>query len=71
MLLADRNVYGIDKNPIAMELAEVSLWLNCIYRETPSPQTPLPSLGEGLSEPPSPKLGRSDYLESQGSYAKY
>ncbi|MGB6015302.1 MAG: hypothetical protein WBG32_11285, partial [Nodosilinea sp.] len=33
MLLADRNVYGIDKNPIAMELAEVSLWLNCIYGE--------------------------------------
>ncbi|BAZ89961.1 hypothetical protein NIES932_14460 [Raphidiopsis curvata NIES-932] len=31
MLLADRNVFGIDKNPIAMELAEVSLWLNCIY----------------------------------------
>jgi hypothetical protein len=31
MLLADRNVYGIDKNPIAMELAEISLWLNCIY----------------------------------------
>ncbi len=31
MYLADRNVYGIDKNPIAMELAEVSLWLNCIY----------------------------------------
>ncbi|MFZ4678004.1 MAG: Eco57I restriction-modification methylase domain-containing protein, partial [Nodosilinea sp.] len=34
MLLADRNVYGIDKNPIAMELAEVSLWLNCIYGES-------------------------------------
>ncbi|HEY9619824.1 MAG TPA: hypothetical protein V6C78_05615 [Crinalium sp.] len=33
MLLADRNVFGIDKNPIAMELAEVSLWLNCIYRD--------------------------------------
>jgi N-6 DNA Methylase len=33
MLLADRNVYGIDKNPIAMELAEVSLWLNSIYRD--------------------------------------
>jgi hypothetical protein len=47
MLLADRNVYGIDKNPIAMELAEVSLWLNCIYRETPSsPQPPSPQ-GEG------------------------
>jgi type I restriction-modification system DNA methylase subunit len=33
MLLADRNVYGIDKNPIARELAEVSLWLNCIFRD--------------------------------------
>lgn len=33
MLLADRNVFGIDKNPIAMELAEVSLWLNCIFRD--------------------------------------
>ncbi|WP_413167871.1 hypothetical protein ACL6C3_14325 [Capilliphycus salinus ALCB114379] len=33
MFLADRNVFGIDKNPIAMELAEVSLWLNSIYGE--------------------------------------
>jgi type I restriction-modification system DNA methylase subunit len=33
MLLADRNMYGIDKNPIARELAEVSLWLNCIFRD--------------------------------------
>ena len=31
MWLADRSVFGIDKNPIAMELAEVSLWLNSIY----------------------------------------
>ncbi|MGK7875373.1 MAG: N-6 DNA methylase [Xenococcaceae cyanobacterium] len=31
MLLADRNVVGIDLNPIAVELAEVSIWLNCIY----------------------------------------
>ncbi|MEO0644687.1 MAG: hypothetical protein AAFZ17_00815 [Cyanobacteria bacterium J06650_10] len=31
MWLADRAVFGIDKNPIAMELAEVSLWLNSIY----------------------------------------
>lgn len=31
MYLADRNVYGIDLNPIAVELAEVSLWLNTIY----------------------------------------
>ena len=32
MLLADRNVYGIDLNPVAVELAEVSLWLNSIYK---------------------------------------
>ncbi len=31
MYLADRNMYGIDLNPIAVELAEVSLWLNTIY----------------------------------------
>ena len=32
MYIADRNVYGIDLNPIAVELAEVSLWLNTIYQ---------------------------------------
>lgn len=32
MFIADRNVYGIDLNPIAVELAEVSLWLNTIYK---------------------------------------
>lgn len=31
MFIADRNVYGIDLNPVAVELAEVSLWLNTIY----------------------------------------
>ena len=31
MFIADRNVYGVDLNPIAVELAEVSLWLNTIY----------------------------------------
>ncbi|GAA0719218.1 Eco57I restriction-modification methylase domain-containing protein [Dokdonella soli] len=31
MYLADRNVYGVDLNPIAVELAEVSLWLNAIF----------------------------------------
>lgn len=30
MYLADNNVYGIDLNPIAVELAEVSLWLNAL-----------------------------------------
>lgn len=31
MRLADNNVFGVDLNPIAVELAEVSLWLNTIY----------------------------------------
>lgn len=32
MYIADRNVYGIDLNPVAVELAEVSLWLNTINK---------------------------------------
>ena len=31
MLLADNNVFGVDLNPVAVELAEVSLWLGSIY----------------------------------------
>ena len=31
MYIADENVYGVDLNPTAVELAEVSLWLNTIY----------------------------------------
>jgi len=31
MFIADRNVYGVDLNPVAVELAEVSLWLNTMY----------------------------------------
>ena len=31
MRLADQNVFGVDLNPIAIELAEVSLWLNSIF----------------------------------------
>ena len=30
--IADRNVFGADLNPVAMELAEVSLWLNSIVK---------------------------------------
>jgi type II restriction/modification system DNA methylase subunit YeeA len=30
MYLADNNVFGVDLNPVAVELAEVSLWLNAI-----------------------------------------
>ncbi|HEX3020106.1 MAG TPA: hypothetical protein VHP36_07375 [Chitinispirillaceae bacterium] len=32
MFIADNNVFGVDLNPIAVELAEVSLWLNTIYK---------------------------------------
>lgn len=32
MFIADRNVFGIDLNPVAIELAEVSLWLNTIHK---------------------------------------
>jgi hypothetical protein len=31
MRLADNNVFGVDLNPVAVELAEISLWLNTIY----------------------------------------
>lgn len=37
MFIADRNVFGVDLNPVATELAEVSLWLNAIYGEQPKP----------------------------------
>jgi len=43
MYLADRNVYGVDLNPVAVELAEVSIWLNAIYGETDEHGHPLPA----------------------------
>ncbi|EPM1112445.1 Eco57I restriction-modification methylase domain-containing protein [Proteus mirabilis] len=33
MYIADNNVYGVDLNPVVVELAEVSLWLNAISDE--------------------------------------
>ena len=30
--LADNRVFGVDLNPVAVELAEISLWLNTIYQ---------------------------------------
>ncbi len=32
MFLADNNVFGVDLNPTAVELAQVSLWLNTIHQ---------------------------------------
>lgn len=34
MYIADNNVFGVDLNPVAVELAEVSLWLNAISSDT-------------------------------------
>ena len=31
MFMADNRCFGIDLNPVAVELAEISLWLNCIH----------------------------------------
>jgi hypothetical protein len=44
LVLADRNVFGVDLNPVAVELAEVSLWLNAIYgqQSTDSDGNPVP-----------------------------
>ncbi|WP_043341664.1 DNA methyltransferase family protein [Belnapia moabensis] len=41
MVLAARNVFGVDLNPVAVELAEVSIWLNAIYGETDGEGRPL------------------------------
>ena len=31
--IADRNLFGVDLNLVALELAEVSLWLNGIHQD--------------------------------------
>jgi N-6 DNA Methylase len=35
--LADRNVFGVDLNPIAVELGQISLWLNCLHERGLAP----------------------------------
>lgn len=35
--LADNRVFGVDLNPVAVELAQISLWLNTIYEGHPIP----------------------------------
>lgn len=37
MVIADHNVFGVDLNPVSVELAEVSLWLNCIHGSSQVP----------------------------------
>ena len=35
--IADRNCFGVDLNPIAVELGAISLWLNCLHASDFSP----------------------------------
>lgn len=43
MYIADRNAFGVDLNPVAVELAEVSIWLNAIYGGEDEQGRPLPA----------------------------
>jgi hypothetical protein len=52
MVIADRNVFGVDLNPVAVELAEVSLWLNAIYGEPPEAANEAPDSSDLLSDTP-------------------
>lgn len=53
MYLADNNVFGVDLNPVAIELAEISLWLNAIHGDEPdsggSPHVFVPWFGMQLA----------------------
>lgn len=49
--IADNNVFGVDLNPVAVELAEVSLWLNAMYVSDLTPSTG-GGAGEGESGQP-------------------
>ena len=30
--IADRNCFGVDLNPVAVELGQISMWLNCLHK---------------------------------------
>ncbi|MFK7776944.1 MAG: hypothetical protein QM501_02320 [Gimesia sp.] len=40
MYIADRNTFGVDLNPVAVELAEISLWLNAMNATEGKAQVP-------------------------------
>ena len=51
MYIADNNVYGVDLNPVAVELAELSLWLNAIFTDESAgrPEVFVPHFGGQLA----------------------
>ncbi len=59
MYLADNNVYGVDLNPVAVELAEVSLWLNAIFTR----ESRTASRSGRSGRPGDPETGRGDEPE--------
>ena len=67
--LATHNCYGVDLNPIAVELAKVSLWLNTIY---PGSRVPVVRLAPGGRQQPDRGTpggvqgGRPEAEEEQG-----
>ncbi|MFZ4438473.1 MAG: Eco57I restriction-modification methylase domain-containing protein [Syntrophales bacterium] len=46
--IADNNVFGVDLNPVAVELAEVSLWLNAMYVQDDGAPPVIPWFGNQL-----------------------
>jgi len=46
--IADNNVFGVDLNPVAVELAEVSLWLNAMYVQDDGAAPIIPWFGNQL-----------------------
>ena len=46
--IADNNVFGVDLNPVAVELAEVSLWLNAMYVQDDGATPVIPWFGNQL-----------------------
>lgn len=49
MYFADQRVYGVDMNPVAVELAEVSLWLNTLCKADAEGKVHVPWFGQQLA----------------------
>ena len=68
--IALHNCYGVDLNETAVELAEVSIWLNVMHRGLQAPWFGLhlvrgnSLIGAGRRLYPSKKLAKSDWLKS-------
>jgi very-short-patch-repair endonuclease len=63
-ILIENCLFGVDINPNSVNICRLRLWVELLkhayYREAPSPQTPLPHAGEGLSHPSPAGGGRTE-----------